>query len=110
MERRRSGRFRHEVRVSWINGGTHAGGATCDICCSGAFIRSKEVVPLNSIVDLEIDPGDGQDKIITRAQVVWINAGQLEDYPPGFGIEFVDGEENLEQMIIGLTISDLEKH
>ena len=108
MERRRSKRFEHEIAVSWHNGEEHAQGATCDICNHGAFVRSREVVPVNSVVDFEIDPGQGKEKIHCRAQIVWVNMGQLEGYPPGFGIEFVDGEEQLKGIVFDYAGNDVE--
>ena len=108
MERRRSKRFDYEIAVSWRNGEEHAQGATCDICNHGAFVRSGEVVTVNSVVDFEIDPGPGKEKVHCRAQVVWVNRGQLEGYPPGFGIEFVDGEEQLKGIVFDLVGNDVE--
>ncbi|HAA02594.1 MAG TPA: hypothetical protein DCE18_04390 [Syntrophobacteraceae bacterium] len=108
MERRRSRRVGREIVVSWQNGQEHSRGATCDISDHGAFVRSGEAVPVNSIVDFEIDPGRGREKVLCRAQVVWINVGQLEGYPPGFGIEFVDGKEKLKGIVFELSGGGLE--
>ena len=107
MERRRSGRFRHKVRVSWRNSGEMGDGATWDICRYGAFISSREIAPLNGVVDFEIDPGNGRDVVRCRGQVVWINQGQLEGYPPGFGIEFTDDEEKVRNLLTSLAENNL---
>lgn len=108
MERRRSDRYRHQVKVRWVNSGVTGGGYTWDICRYGAFISSQGTAPLNSIVDFEIDPGDGRETIRCRGQVVWVNQGQLEGYPPGFGIEFVDGEEHVRWFLLSLAANDPE--
>jgi hypothetical protein len=108
MERRRSDRARHQVKVSWRGSGAIGDGTTWDLCRHGAFINSPETAPLNGIVDFEIDPGDGREAMHCRGQVVWVNQGQLESYPAGFGIEFMDDDEQVKRFLISIATGDLD--
>jgi Tfp pilus assembly protein PilZ len=68
---------------------------TRDICVGGVFVITDHLLPLNSSIDLEIT-GDGPEPAIhCRGRVAWVNAGQVETFPPGFGVEFLEGEEQM---------------
>lgn len=48
-------------------------------------------MPEKSTVDLEFLLGEGRPVCCT-GKIAWVNRGQLESYPPGFGVEFLDLE------------------
>jgi hypothetical protein len=108
MELRRHVRYKHQVNVTWNFSGTAFRGATLDIGLHGAHIMTSQRLSVNSIVDLELKPWDEMPSIHCRCQVVWENLGQVEGFPPGFGVEFVDGREDLSKA--GLTHQAMVHH
>jgi hypothetical protein len=108
MERRRSVRVKHRVHVTWRSAGLTSQGITWDICQRGAFINCSTSMPLNSIFDLELKSGDEKPALHCRCQVIWVNHGQLESFPPGFGVEFLDGGDHLTELLMRIGGCDLE--
>ena len=92
-EQRRQRRQQRQLRVSCKNPELAFESLTRDICAGGVFIITDQTLPLGSPIDLEIS-FSAQDPVLhCRGRIAWVNAGQLETFPPGFGVEFVDEDE-----------------
>jgi hypothetical protein len=94
-ERRRQRRIRQQLEVTWRNAQSAGTGVTWNISVDGAYIATPDAVAVKSIVDLEIHPGDGRAPLRCTGRVIWLNQGQVDMFPPGFGIEFQDGGTEL---------------
>ncbi len=68
-------------------------GMTLDICPGGVFIITSAMVPPKSRIRLELRIDHGTP-LICHGEVIWINKGQVDHYPPGFGVQFIDLEES----------------
>lgn len=90
-DRRRLERFQCKIRVRWSDGSTVAEGCTWDVSADGGFICSNPAEPQERIVELELLLAGGT-LVRCKGKVAWVNRGQLESYPPGFGVEFLDLE------------------
>ena len=94
-ERRRHRRYPHQLRVRCKNPELAFDSLTRDICAGGVFIITSHQLPLNSSIDLEISFGADEPAINCRGRIAWINTGQVETLPPGFGVEFAEGDEQV---------------
>jgi Tfp pilus assembly protein PilZ len=74
-------------------------GVTLDICPGGLFVISAQVVPPNISLHLEVLLDDGS-VMMCRGKVAWVNLGQLDHYPPGFGVEFLDPPGGAQLMLL----------
>jgi Tfp pilus assembly protein PilZ len=102
MERRRHKRFKCEIKVSWRNGEILTDGHTWDISADGVFICTNDIIPPKSIVDMELVFGS-ENPIRCRGRVAWVNRGQLESFPPGFGVELLDTENRVAERLLTYT-------
>ncbi|MBI4643541.1 MAG: PilZ domain-containing protein [Deltaproteobacteria bacterium] len=102
-ERRRHRRYPRQLRVRCKNPQLAFESLTRDICAGGVFIITSHQLPLDSSIDLEISFGADEPFIHCRGRIVWINAGQLETFPPGFGVEFLEEDEQ----VMGRLLHDL---
>jgi uncharacterized protein (TIGR02266 family) len=102
-EQRHHRRYPRRLRVSCKNQQLAFDSLTRDICAGGVFIITSHLLPPDSTVDLEISFGVDDQVIHCQGRIAWINAGQVETFPPGFGVEFVPGDEQL----MGRFLNDL---
>jgi Tfp pilus assembly protein PilZ len=92
-DQRQHPRYSHQLRVSCKNQQLAFDCLTRDICMGGVFIISTHRFPMHSPIDLEISFGADDARISCLGRVAWINAGQVETCPPGFGVEFLEVDE-----------------
>jgi Tfp pilus assembly protein PilZ len=102
-ERRLHCRHPQELRVRCKSRELAFDSLTRDICAGGVFIITSQRLPLDSSIDLEISFGPDEPAVHCRGRIAWINVGQLETFPPGFGVEFLEGDEQ----IVGRFFDDL---
>ena len=102
-QQRRYRRYPRQLRVRCQNPELAFESLTQDICAGGVFIITSYVLPPDSSIDLEISFGADDPVINCRGRIAWINAGQVETFPPGFGVELVEGDEQL----MGRLLHDL---
>ena len=102
-ERRRHHRDSRELRVRCQNSQLSFDCLTRDICPGGVFIITSHLLPPDSAIDLEFSFGGQEPAIHCRGRIAWINAGQLETFPPGFGVEFLEGDAQM----MGRLLEDL---
>ncbi len=103
-ERRSHVRVRKGLRVFWDEGEVRCSGLTLDICPGGLFLITTMQLPLKSRLKLEIWPDDCRDPVRCRAEIVWVNRGQLDSFPPGFGLRFLD-VDGIARSLMGLLCS-----
>lgn len=87
--RRRHERIKKELRIRWGDQEVGFHGVTLDICPGGIFIITERVLPINSSLQVEVLLDDGST-MMCLGKVAWVNRGQLDHYPPGFGVEFLN--------------------
>jgi Tfp pilus assembly protein PilZ len=87
--RRRHERTSREFLIKWEDQAVVFQGITLDICPGGLFVITSQVLPTNCLLQLEIILEDGSSTTC-RGKVAWVNRGQLDHYPPGFGVEFLN--------------------
>lgn len=102
-EKRRHRRYPRQLRVSCKNPQLIFESLTRDICEGGVFIITSHLLPLDSPIDLEISFGVDDPVIHCRGRIAWINIGQVETFPPGFGVEFAERDE----LMMGGLLYDL---
>ncbi len=102
-EQRRHHRYPRRLRVSCKNQQLAFESLTRDICVGGVFIITSHLLPPDSLIDLEISLGLDDAVIHCRGRIAWINAGQVETFPPGFGVEFAGVDEQM----VGRLLNDL---
>ena len=102
-EQRHHRRYARQLRVSCKNPQLAFESLTRDICAGGVFIITSHLLPLDSPIDLEISFGVDDPVIHCRGRIAWINTGQVETFPPGFGVEFMEVDER----IMGRLLHDL---
>ena len=94
-DRRQHPRFLRRLRVIWKDQQLAYECLTRDICMGGVFIVSDHLFPRNSPINLEISIGMDDSVLTCRGRIAWINAGQVETCPPGFGVEFLEVDEKM---------------
>ena len=94
-ERRQHCRYPRQLRVSCKNRQLIFHSLTRDICGGGMFIITDNLLPLHSPIELEISSNGDGSVIHCQGRIAWINVGQVETYPPGFGVEFLETEEQM---------------
>lgn len=99
-ERRLHHRYPCRLRVCCKNAQLSFDSLTRDICTSGLFIITDQILPADSAIDLEISFGADEPAIHCRGRIVWINEGQVETFPPGFGVEFMEGDEGIMERVL----------
>jgi len=92
-DQRRHHRYSRRLQVSCRNPNLTFDSLTRDISPMGVFVITSQVLPLGSPIDLEISFGANDPTLHCRGRIAWVNAGQIETFPPGFGVEFVEGDE-----------------
>lgn len=103
LDQRRHHRYPRQLRVTCKDSQLAFESLTRDICPGGVFIITSHLLPLDSPIDLEISFGADDPVMHCRGRIAWINTGQLETLPPGFGVEFLEVDEKT----IGPLLRDL---
>lgn len=103
-DRRHHRRYSRQLRVSCKSRPLAFDSLTRDICGGGMFIVTETMLPVDSQLDLEISRGADDPVIRCRGRIAWINQGQVETFPPGFGVELLE----LEERLMGRLFADLE--
>jgi Tfp pilus assembly protein PilZ len=105
LDQRRHRRSHRQLLVSCMNPKLAFDSLTRDICPGGVFVITSHQLPVDSPIDLEISFGLDDPILHCRGRIAWINAGQIETFPPGFGVEFVDGDEQMiERLLLALEV------
>ena len=93
-EKRRQARFKRQFSVTFKSKQAVFEGVVRDVSAGGLFIITNDMLPPKSTIDLEFMLLSGEP-ISCRGEIVWVNNGQLETFPPGFGVEFleIDGHD-----------------
>lgn len=99
-DQRRQRRYHRQLRVSCKDPKLAFESLTRDICAGGVFIITNQILPLGSPIDLEISFGVHDPVLHCRGRVAWVNAGQLETFPPGFGVEFLEDDEQIVRRLL----------
>jgi hypothetical protein len=104
LERRTFKRHKRQSSINWNSEEVRFEGITHDICPGGVFIitGTSQLLPPKSIIELELWISDKAVPISSRCEVVWTNYGQLVCYPPGFGVRFLDLQEDSVERLIRL--------
>ena len=103
MERRRHQRTRKTLRISCRNEAVIFDGVTLDICPLGVFVITNHCLPLDSVVDVELQLS-AESPIRCQGRITWLNRGQLEHYPAGFGLQFLNlGKDSLTRILLLCT-------
>lgn len=100
-ERRNFKRIRREIRITWKNESVGFDGLTLDICPTGVFVVTNQLLPPKTIVELELWI-DSDRPLHCRGKVTWVNRGQLVYYPQGFGMQFLDLERDFISRLLPL--------
>jgi HD-GYP domain-containing protein (c-di-GMP phosphodiesterase class II)/Tfp pilus assembly protein PilZ len=85
--------------------------AAVDLSTRGLFIASEQPPKENSLLRMSFSlPGVPATRIRVTGRVAWINHGTLprkKDFPPGFGVAFVDLEESDRQRLLAYVDRNL---
>ena len=101
QEKRRHERIPKQLKVIWKNEELAVESITRDLCEGGAFIVTPRTIPVRSKVTLEFYPDGDECPIRCQAQVAWVNRGQVETFPPGFGVEFINMDrDSIERLLV----------
>jgi Tfp pilus assembly protein PilZ len=90
MDSRNQRRSVREVKVKWKSAEVQFEAVTRDISPSGAFVVTNQVEPVRSVIEVELSMGQSRPAVRCFGKVIWVNNGQVETFPPGFGIEFLE--------------------
>ncbi|HQN18685.1 MAG TPA: PilZ domain-containing protein [Syntrophobacteraceae bacterium] len=104
FDKRTFRRFRKQSTIRWNQEEVRFEGITQDICPGGVFIitGTASVLPPRSIIEIELWIGDEDHPLLSLGEVVWANHGQLVNYPPGFGVKFLNLKRELQERLIRL--------
>ena len=75
---------------------------TVNLSIGGIFLETEQVLPVETLLTLEFLVPGGDNPIVAKGQVTWINSGVdpvNSDLPAGFGIRFLELEQNEEWLI-----------
>lgn len=85
---------------------------TVNVSTGGVFIEAKDILPVDTLLEINFKLPDNDTVIICNARVAWTNEpGQLkkDSLPPGMGIQFVDlSLDNLQAIRNFLKEGDLK--
>jgi len=89
IERRVADRHHASVRVTTVSYRMFTDHALVNISNSGLFIAAQELIPVGSLVDMELT-FEGDDKVVTaRARVVWESTGADGRNQRGMGLKLM---------------------
>ena len=89
-----------ELHQGWIR----------NINAGGAFIETKDLLPVDYKLQIQFELDDGSDLISCTARVAWVNHPEwikCEKLPPGMGVQFIDLDEEDQKMIVKFVDSQL---
>jgi len=75
---------------------------TVNLSIGGIFLETRQILPVKTQLVLEFIVPGGDNPMVARGQVSWINSGAEPvnpDLPPGFGVHFLDMEREKERLI-----------
>ncbi len=103
MNKRAAPRFAACFRVDWTcDAGRRLSGNTVDISTEGLFIETEEIIPVNSIIDIDFILPNSDIEINCTARVTWINKKETSvksTFPSGIGVQFTDLREDKNRYI-----------
>lgn len=102
LERRQYPRLRKSYRIVWDHQDVQCAGVTFDICPGGIFIMTDLQLPARTLLDLEIRAEDSTVAVRCRGEVAWVNRGELPMFPPGFGLRFLDLDQEALEWVVHL--------
>ncbi len=82
-----------ELHQGWIR----------NINAGGAFIESKELLPIDYKLQVQFELSDNSDIISCTARVAWVNHPEwikCEKLPSGMGVQFIDLEDEDQKQIV----------
>jgi uncharacterized protein (TIGR02266 family) len=89
-----------ELHQGWIR----------NVNSGGAFIETKELLPVDYRMQIQFELDEGTDLISCTARVAWVNHPEwikCEKLPPGMGIQFIDLAEEDEKQIVDFIEAQL---
>ncbi len=89
-----------ELHQGWIR----------NVNSGGAFIETKELLPVDYRMQVQFELDEGTDLISCTARVAWVNHPEwikCEKLPPGMGIQFIDLAEEDEKQIVDFIEAQL---
>ena len=99
MDRRRHERTLKALDISCRNEDVVFDGVTLDICPLGVFVITNQHLPIGAVVDIELHL-DTESPFRCQGRITWLNRGQLEHYPAGFGMQFLDlGKDSIARLL-----------
>lgn len=105
VEKRRHKRIQQRLKVSWKKHKHAFESFTRDICEGGVFIITSHPMSPKDVLELELSYSDSEPSIRCVGRVMWVNDGQVESFPPGFGVEVL----NIDQQSLDLLLSRCEE-
>ena len=109
VENRRHRRYERKLRVTWRNEELCLQSFTKDICAGGVFIITNSLVRPKEILHLELTSTGAAPALRCYGRVIWVNHGQVECFPPGFGVEILGmDQQSLESLLSFCEEMDLD--
>lgn len=88
-ERRSHERTALKASVNWTSETNFYTGFTNDIGEGGLFVATHQVLPMDSVIELEFSIPGKPDPIKVEGKVRWVREyNELSDADPGMGIQF----------------------
>ncbi len=109
VEKRRRKRVFGRIRLIWEDGVLSERGVTWDVSPDGVFIVSNKSPAAGSMLDLRFFYGEGLF-LSCKGTVVWVNHGQVEFFPPGFGVEFTGVDSQDIEYILNYGMEEIYFH
>ncbi len=95
---RRSARVHHEVLVGVTAEGETFSGWGTNLSVGGVFVNSQHAPPVGTRVSVLLQlPGHSECKL--NGRVAWSQPAAAGVDEPGMGIEFIDPDEDTEQLV-----------
>lgn len=100
MESRRHQRHRRSLKVIWKDKELICESITRDICAGGVFIVTSRSICPKDVIQIEFIGENPGPAFRCSGRIVWVNSGQVETYPPGFGVEILDVEAHSMEFLL----------
>jgi uncharacterized protein (TIGR02266 family) len=108
FEKRRHFRVVRNLKVTWRNQEIEFRSFTRDICAGGVFVITSHPVHPKEVLELELTSNGAESSIRCVGKVIWVNRGQVESFPPGFGVEILDIDDHSLESLLGCC-EDMEQ-
>jgi PilZ domain len=102
-ERRHHKRIRKRIYIRCKNEVLSIEGVTLDFCPGGVFVITNQTLPPKSVIEIELWLNE-ESPVHCRGVVTWVNRGQIDHYPPGFGAQFLNLTDESEGRIFSSFI------